>query len=526
MSNQRGSLSLEAVGRSVIILTGGTAAVQVLGIIRELYVAARVGVSAELDALLIALVLPNTLAAALTSGIVTALVPAYLEARSRGPREARRLAGSVLVLTGVAGLALWFCLIAFAQVAIAVAGPGLTSASRDTAVGYLALLAPIGFVLVVSAIFYSICQAEERFLAMSIASLSGSAATVITMLALWGPLGLKALAVGYLVGPVVSVVILVATAVLGSFAPLPIPRWDPSLGPLLRHAAPLTASAAVLQINVIGDRAIASLLGPGAVSALRYADVLVRTPIGAIGPAWGSAIYPALVRSAIGDVSASLASAAQRMLQYAIVVFVPLAMLTVAVAPVAVAFAYGRGAFTPNDVTLTAGTVAGFAPLLVVLMTSPVLTGALNARRRGRVLLIGGVINMIFNIALDVILGFTLGVAGIALSSSITSTIVLFYFASRLTGSEEGFAPRVLAETLGLAILASAPAAVAIGAVAWTGHLPHETVPAFVSLVAVTIIGVVVYLLASRSLGLDEPGILVQIMLGRLGRLRRIRLPR
>jgi putative peptidoglycan lipid II flippase len=214
------------------------------------------------------------------------------------------------------------------------------------------------------------------------------------------------------------------------------------------------------------------------------------------------------------------------MLQYAIVVFVPLAMLTAAVAPVAGAFAYGRGAFTPNDVTLTAGTVAGFVPLLVVLMTSPVLTGALNARRRGRVQLIGGVINMIFNMALDVILGFTLGVAGIALSSSITSTIVLFYFASRLTGSEEGFAPRVLAETLGLAILASAPAAVAIGAVAWTGHLPHETVPAFVSLVAVTIIGVVVYLLASRSLGLDEPGILVQIMLGRLGRLRRIRLPR
>jgi putative peptidoglycan lipid II flippase len=287
MSNQSGSLSLEAVGRSAIILTGGTAAVQVLGIIRELYVAARVGVSAELDALLIALVLPNTLAAALTSGIVTALVPAYLDARSRGPREARRLAGSVLGLSGVAGLALWFCLIAFAQVAIAVAGPGLTSASRDTAVWYLALLAPIGFVLVVSAIFKSICQAEERFLAMSIASLSGSAATVITILALWGLLGLKALAVGYLVGPVVSVVILVATAVLGSFAPLPIPRWDPSLGPLLRHTAPLTASAAVLQINVIGDRAIASLLGPGAVSALRYADVLVRTPIGAIGPAWG-----------------------------------------------------------------------------------------------------------------------------------------------------------------------------------------------------------------------------------------------
>ena len=526
MSNQRGSLSLEAIGRSAAILTGGTAAVQVLGIVRELYVAARVGVSAELDALLIALVLPNTLAAALTSGIVTALVPAYLEARTVGPREARRLAGSVLGLTGLAGLALWLCLVVFAQVAIAVAGPGLSSASRDSAIGYLPLLAPIGFVLAVSAIFNSICQAEERFLAMAVASLSGSAATVIVMLVLWGPLGLKALALGYLVGPIVSALILIVTAIRGSFAPLPLPRWDSALGPLLRHAAPLTASAAILQINVIGDRAIASLLGPGAVSALRYADVLVRTPIGAIGPAWGSAIYPALVRSAIGDMTASLASAAQRMLQYAIVVFVPLAMLTVAIAPVAVAFAYGRGAFTPSDVSLTAGTVAGFAPLLVVLMTSPVLTGALNARRRGRVLLMGGIINMVFNIGLDVLLGFSIGVAGIALSSSITSTIVLIYFTRRLSGSEEGFAPRALAGTLGLAILASAPAAVAIGAFAWTGHLPTETIPAFLTLVVVTIVGVAAYLLAARSLGLAEPGILVQVTLGRLGRFSRIRLPR
>jgi peptidoglycan biosynthesis protein MviN/MurJ (putative lipid II flippase) len=133
---------------------------------------------------------------------------------------------------------------------------------------------------------------------------------------------------------------------------------------------------------------------------------------------------------------------------------------------------------------------------------------------------------MVFNIGLDVLLGFSIGVAGIALSSSITSTIVLIYFTRRLSGSEEGFAPRALAETLGLAILASAPAAVAIGAFAWTGHLPHDTIPAFLTLVGVTIVGVAAYLLAARSLGLAEPGILVQVTLGRLGRLSRIKAPR
>ena len=519
MSNRSGPLSLGAIGRSALILTGGTAAVQVLAIVRELFVAARVGVSGELDALLIAMVLPTSLSAALTSGMTTALVPAYLEARMIGGQgEARRLAGAVIGWAGLAGLVLWLGLVVFAPAAVAIAGPGLTPAGRESAIAYLPVLAPIAFVAAVSAILYSVCQAEEQFVAMSIATLAGSAATLGTMLALWELMGLGALAVGSLVGPAVSLAILAGSTIRGSIAPIPIPRWDPRLGPLIRHAAPLTLSSAILQINVIGDRAIASLLGPGAVSALRYADVLVRTPIGAIGPAWGSAVYPALVQSALGEVEASLAATVERMLHYAIAIFVPLAMLTAAVAPVAVAVAYGRGAFTVDDVTLTTRGVAAFAPLLVVLMTSPVLVGALNARRRGRELLIGGVLNVIFNISLDIVLGVWLGMPGIALSSSIAQTIVLVYFARRLARSEDGFALRGLVRTLGLATLASAPASVAIALLSWTGHLPHETIPALASLAVVSVIAMAGYLLAASWIGLDEPRILVRVTLGRLAR--------
>ena len=63
---------------------------------------------------------------------------------------------------------------------------------------------------------------------------------------------------------------------------MPVPRRDTRLRSVAQHAAPLTFGFAILQINVIGDRAIASLIGPGAISTLRYADVLVRTPIGAL----------------------------------------------------------------------------------------------------------------------------------------------------------------------------------------------------------------------------------------------------
>ena len=98
-------ISLASVGRSAAILAGATAAVQVLGIVQWLFLAARVGISADFDALLIGLVLPATLGSVLTAGVSTALVPAYLEARAtRSIGDARRLAGTVLTWMTMAGI--------------------------------------------------------------------------------------------------------------------------------------------------------------------------------------------------------------------------------------------------------------------------------------------------------------------------------------------------------------------------------------------------------------------------------------
>jgi peptidoglycan biosynthesis protein MviN/MurJ (putative lipid II flippase) len=87
--DQGSGVSLASVGRSAAVLTGATAAVQVIAIVRELFLAANIGLSTEFDALLIGVVLPTTLANILTSGPSTALVPAYLEARASAARGTR-----------------------------------------------------------------------------------------------------------------------------------------------------------------------------------------------------------------------------------------------------------------------------------------------------------------------------------------------------------------------------------------------------------------------------------------------------
>lgn len=513
-------LSLRAVGRSALILTGSTAAVQVLAIARELFVAAKVGISVELDALLIALVLPITLSGVLTTGTVTALVPAYLAARdARGADAGRRFAGLVLVWVGFGSLALAAALEPFAGVAVAITGPGLSSAGHESAVLYLRLLAPLAFISAVSGVLYGVCQAEERFAGIAWSTIAGAATLLASVVLLWDALGLGALAVGNLLGPIVTVGVLLAFAARGKVVPrLTLRPSGPELGAFLRHAIPLTISGAILQINVIGDRAIASLLAPGAVSALRYGDVLVRTPISAIRAAWGSALYPALVHSAHSGVESGIGAATGRATRYVLAVFVPIAALTAAVAPIAAAVAFERGAFGALDVQRTARVVAAFAPMIVVLMIQSVLVGALNARQRGRVLLAGGMLNVVFNIALDVAFGVWLGVAGVALASSVTVTIVLIFFARRLAREEEGFELRSLARTGAVATLASLPPAILAAALAWGGLVPPGILPGLLFLIAVGALGMLAYAAIAAWVGLAEVRILLHLGRDRLVR--------
>jgi putative peptidoglycan lipid II flippase len=516
-SEHNQALSLHSVGRSALIMTGGAAAVQVLAILRELFLAAQVGASAELDALLIALVLPTALPGVLTSGVTTALVPAYLEAREAGGvREARRLAGTIVFWVAVAGAAIWLALTVFAGLAVAFTGPGLSASGRTEAIGFLQLMAPIVVLTAVSAILFAVCQAEQRFFLMTVAGFSGQAASLATMLLLWSALGLRAFAIGALVGQVVVLTALLGSLGRWSLLPIPVIRSGGRLGPFVRHAAPLTFGAAILQLNLVADRAVASLLGPGAVSVLRYADVLVRAPVGAIAPAWGSAIYPALVRSTLAGAADSLGLDTQRALRYATAVFAPVAMLTAAVAPAAVMVAYGRGAFGADAIGLTSQAVAAFAPFILMLMISPILTGAHNARRRGNVLLIGAAMNVTLNFVLDIVLGLSFGVIGVALSSSISSGLVLAYFVRRMTISEPVFAVNAVARTLGLAVLASTPATLVIGLACWSGLFSTNVWTALGSLIASAVIGALGYLLVSRRLGMEEPRQAAALILGAL----------
>ena len=515
---------MRRVARSTILLTATAAVGQVFTLLRELFIASQVGATLGLDALLVAAVIPQMAASLLSSGTGAAVIPGYLEAETRlGRQGADRLLGTVLTWTLLIGTVISLGVTAIPAAIVAVSGPGLPAAYQSEAAGYVPYLAPMLVLSALGGLLAATFQVHERLGPVAIAWAAGPIASVVALVVLWESLGLTAVAIAMTLQQGVVLAMLAVLAWRRGWLPRPTlsaPRDE--LVAFGRHAVPLTLSASVLQFNLLTDRAIATLLGAGAVSALRYGEGIIRLPMNAIGPAWGTAIYPALVRASQDREQQSLGGAAGEAMRYVTAIFIPLSVATMALAPLIVGAVYVRGAFGTEDAVMTSVVLVGFGPLLFLNMANSILTGAHNARRRGMFLMWMGISNAILNALFNVGFGLAIGVAGVALSTSATVGIIQAIKARRLAAIDPGFPLAQVTDVLVRSVTASAIVAVPVAVIAWVVPVGLGTLPSLVLLTALSAAGMIGYVAVGRAIGLLEPIEVVRaILAGRPARLRR-----
>lgn len=505
---------MNAIGRSTALLTLGTGTGQVFSLLRSLFIAAAVGISSSFDAILVAMVIPTVLSIFLSGSVRVALVPTYLGIAHRsGEPDARRFLGGLLTWVAIAAVAAALVVAAFPGPSVSISGPGLAPEARLLAAGYVPILAPMLAFMAMTNLLVGVCQIGRSFLPIAISTTLGPLAALVVTAGLWGRLGITAYALGTTVGTAVSLVTLAVGAIRQGLLPSPSLRLDRrELSSFARHVLPMTAGSAFLQLNLISDRAIATLLSAGAASALKYGQQIVSEPAAAFSASWATVVYPAVVVSGGLSSSTTMGAAMTTATRYTLAVFMPLTVATVALAPLVVGVVYGRGAFDREAIRTTVTVAVAFAPMLLLTMIQPVLVAAHNARRRGMLMGLTAVSNAALNVVLNLAFGSVLGVAGIALSSSVTLAVLLLFLAWRVP-TDEGFRMREVADAAGRALAASLVPGIPIGALVWWLTRDGIVAGGLPILIVCAITGAVGYLLATRLFRLPEPW----IMFGALG---------
>lgn len=199
----------------------------------------------------------------------------------------------------------------------------------------------------------------------------------------------------------------------------------PTLSPAVRHVLkkmlPGALGAGVMQVNLLIDTILASFLPTGAVSYLFYADRFNQLPLGMIGIAMSTALLPLLSQHLQKNRLKEAEWVQNRAIEYALSLTLPAALALMVLSPLLFGVLFERKAFGPDQVHETAAVLAAFSTGLPAYVGVKIFSTSFFARYDTKTPVKIAIISMMVNIALNLTFMPFLAHVGIALATSLSS---------------------------------------------------------------------------------------------------------
>ena len=179
--------------------------------------------------------------------------------------------------------------------------------------------------------------------------------------------------------------------------------------------------------GLLVDQSMAAMLPAGSVSALVYASRFVSVVLTLLAGAVSTAVTPYFSRMIAHRDWSGCRNTLRTWGWLTALVSVPLAAALIAGAHLLIRITLQHGAFGPHDTAVVTPVLALYALQIPFFVISRVFYRFLVAMRRTDLILYCGILNLALDIVLNMILMRWLGVAGIALATSLW-TVSTFFF--------------------------------------------------------------------------------------------------
>jgi putative peptidoglycan lipid II flippase len=422
--------------RSTAVVGSMTLLSRVLGLTRDVILAAVIGASANADAFFIAFKIPNFLRRLFAEGAFSqAFVPVLAERREQGGLAAvRDLADHVAGVLGAVLLVLTALTLLAAPLVATLFAPGFVG--QPEKFGLTAQLIRITFPYLMLISLTGMCGAilnsYGRFAVPAFTPVLLNLALIgaALLMAPYFAEPVFALAWGVFMAGVVQ--LLFQLPFLYRLQLLPTPRWSlehPGVRQVLGLMLPALFGVSVSQVNLLLDTVLASFLPTGSVSWLYYSDRLTELPLGVFGIAVATVIMPSLSGHSTAQRSGSFSHTLDWAVRTVLLVAVPATVALLLLAEPILICLFHYGALTERDITMAALSLRAYALGLVPFMLIKVLAPGYYARQDMRTPVRIGVYAMLANMGLNLLFVLPLmhfwgvGHLGLALATSCSALL-------------------------------------------------------------------------------------------------------
>jgi putative peptidoglycan lipid II flippase len=417
------------ISRAVVSVIAVGIVVKLAATCKEVAVAGVYGRSDVMDAFLAAALLPGLLINLISESMNQALVPTLIRVRElEGHTRAQELLSSSM---------LSMCLLlGSVSAAMALTAPAIfpliashfPPAKMDLAIQLFYGLLPVVLITGIATNCTAVLNTFHRFALPALAPLAIPFAIMIGALTLGSRMGIWIMVYATLAGSLVHAALVVwMMDVHGYRFRL---RWygmTLAAREVAQQYGPVLLSGVVASGGLLVDQSMAAMLPAGSVSALVYGNRFVGVVISLLAGAISTALTPYFSRMIALKDWAGCRQTVRTWVRLAALVSVPIAALFIAASHLVVRVAFERGAFGPHDTAVVASVMAMYAIQIPFFVTSRVFYRFVIAMRRTDLALYCGVVNLLLDIVLNVVLMRWLGVAGIALATSLW-TVSTFFF--------------------------------------------------------------------------------------------------
>lgn len=450
-----------SVARNTLVQSILTLASRVLGLVRDVFLIARIGAGPIGDAWATAQQFPNLFRRIFAEGaFASAFVPTYARTlEAEGPEAAHAVAQEALRVLFAATAALTILAQIFMPFVLLLIHGGQAHDAQNygLAVMLTRVTMPYLTFMAVAALLSGVLNSAERFI------LSAGVPTILNLclipaafVSVAPVMTAQAASVAYVIAGLLQVAVLwwgvrrqkVKLSLIGW------PRLTPAVRRVMKLAVPGTIAASGTQVNIIVSQSLASF-EVGAKSWLYAADRLYQLPLGLVGVAVGVAILPRLSKAARALDQSSSQQTMDEGIGLAMALTLPAAAALLILPVFLIEAFFVRGAFLTADAEQAGQALFHFAWGVPAFVMIKVLAPAYFAREDTRTPMRYALVSVAVNTVLGAAMFFWMkqngapGFVGLAIATGVAAWInALLLFTTLVTRNWYRPGPRLVSGVL------------------------------------------------------------------------------
>jgi len=466
---------MSSIMRSFGIVALSTLCSRVLGLVRDVLMAAYFGAARTADVFYISFMIPNLFRRLVAEGALTiSFIPVYTETMIHDGRdESLRLAQKVMTVQAIFMLVIISAGMIFSpQFMKLFFGRNDSAEVLVLSVNLTRLMFPYLFFVGFVAFAMGYLNSHRHFFSPAIAPvlLNVGMITGIIYFSRFFKEPVYGVAAGVILGGILQLLIQIPYMIKEGFVfKISVDFKHPGIVKIFRMLTPALFGIAIYQINTLVSNMLATMIPEGSVSYIYYTNRLTELVLGVFIVSIGNVILPEMSRLTALDDSAKFKKLFSDSVSSALFLAVPAtaALISAGIPIISVVFMHGK--FNYNDVLLTYYSLVTASIGIIFVAALRITTPAFYAMKDTKTPVISAGISLIVNVAAGYVLMHTpLKHAGLTLANTLSAIVQMGILLAMLNKKTGGIDIKRILKSLFKFIIASAVMSIAV---IWIGSI-------------------------------------------------------